>query len=55
MITPPLACVASGENARPEVGAIRAQSKEPRNPERGVKIGFLDTDKVNRVGREKVK
>ena len=37
------------ENARPGVGAIRTQSKEFRNPERGrrVKIGFLDADKVD--------
>ena len=44
------------ENARPGVGAIRAQSREPRNPERGriVKIGLLDTDKVDRMGRKKV-
>ena len=28
------------ENSRPGVGAIRTQS---RNPERGVKVGFLDT------------
>ena len=46
-----------GENARPGVGAIRAQSREPRNPERGrgVKIGFLNADKVDRMGRKKVK
>ena len=25
----------TGENARPEVGAIRTQSRESRNPERG--------------------
>ena len=56
MTTPPLACVSSGENARPGVGAIRAQSKESRNSERGrrVKIGFLDADKVDRMGRKKV-
>ena len=34
MMTPPLACVASGEIARPGVGAISAQSRESRNPER---------------------
>ena len=46
-----------GENARPGVGAIRAQSREPRNPERerGVKIGIQDADKVDRMGRKKVK
>ena len=44
------------ENARPGVGAIRTQSRESRNSKRGrgVKIGFLDADKVDRVGREKV-
>ena len=45
------------ESAIPRVGAIRTQSRESRNPERGlrVEIGFLDTDKVDRMGREKVK
>ena len=45
------------ENARPGVGTIRMQSREYRNPERGrgVKIGFLDADKVDRMGRKKVK
>ena len=45
------------ENAGPGVGAIRAQSRESRNPERGrgVEIGFLDADKVDRMGRKKVK
>ena len=40
-----------------KMGAIRLQSRESRNPERGrgVKIGFLDTDKVNTMGRKKVK
>ena len=39
------------------MGAIRTQSGESRDPERRtlVKIGFLDTDKVNRIGRKKVK
>ena len=43
------------ENARPGVGAIRTQSRESRNPERGraVKIGFLDTDKVNIIDKNK--
>ena len=33
------------------------QSRESRNPERGrgVKIGFLNADKVDRMGQEKVK
>ena len=45
------------ENARPGVGAVRTQSRESRNLERGrrVKIGFQDTDKVDRMGRKKVK
>ena len=43
------------KNARPGVGAIRTQSREPKNLERGVKIGFLNTDQVNRMGRKKVK
>ena len=44
------------ENARQGVGGIRAQSRESRNPEsgRGVKIGFLNADKVDRMGRKKV-
>ena len=45
------------KNAKPEVGAIRTQSRESRNPERGrrVKIGLLDADKVNGMGGKKVK
>ena len=45
------------ENARPGVGAIKTQSRESRNPERGrrVKIEFQDADKVDRMGLEKVK
>ena len=45
------------ENARPGVGTIRTQSRESRYLQRGrgVKIGFLDTDKVDRMGRKKVK
>ena len=37
------------------VGVIRMQSRESRNLERGrrVKIGFLDTDMVNRMGQKK--
>ena len=46
-----------GENARPAVGAIKTQSRESRNPERGrrVKIEFLNADKVDRMKRKKVK
>ena len=35
---------------------IRTQSRESKNPERGrgVKIGFLNADKVDRMGRKKV-
>ena len=45
------------ENARPGVGVIRMQSRESRNQERGrgVKIGFLDADKVDRMRRKKAK
>ena len=45
------------ENATSGVGAIRTQSRESRNPERGrlVEIGFLNADKVNVMGRKKVK
>ena len=57
MTMPSLACSIGGENARPGVGAIRAQSKEPRNLKRGrgVKIGFLNADEVDRMGQKKVK
>ena len=47
------------ENARPGVGAIRTQSRKSRNPERergrGVKIGFLNADEIDRMGQKKVK
>ena len=45
------------ESARLGVGVIRTQSRESRDPERGrwVKIGFLDTDKVNGMEQIKVK
>ena len=45
------------ENARPGLGAIKTQSRESGDPERGrlVKIGFLDTDKVNGMKQKKVK
>ena len=57
MTMPPVACVASGENARLGVGAIRVQRRESRNSERGrgLKIGFLDADKIDRMEQEKVK
>ena len=57
MMTPPLAYVASRKSARPGVGAIRKQSRESRVPEKGrwIMTRFLDTDKVNRMGRKKVK
>ena len=44
------------ENARLGAVAIRMQSRELRNLERGrsVKIGFLDPDKINRMGQKKV-
>ena len=36
---------------------VRSECRESRNPERGrgVKIGFLDADKVDWIGRKKVK
>ena len=38
------------------MGTIRTQSRESRNPEKGsgVKIGFLNADEVERMGRKKV-
>ena len=56
MTTPPLVCMISGENARPGVGAIRMQSRESRNPERGrlVKIGFLDACEQDRTRESEV-
>ena len=55
MTTPPLACVASGERM-PDREWVRSE-RRAENPERerGVKIGFLDADKVDWIGREKVK
>ena len=46
-----------GENPRPGAGVIKAQSREPRNSKRGrgVKIGFLNADKVDRMGQKKTK
>ena len=45
------------KNARSGEGAIKTQSRESRNPGRGrrIEIGFPDIDKVNRMGRKKVK
>ena len=44
------------ENARLGVRAIRLQSKASRDPKRTrlIKVKFLDTNKVNRMGRDKV-
>ena len=43
-------------NARPEVHAIRLQSRVFTDQERGrrVKVGFLDSDKIHRMKRDKV-
>ena len=45
------------ENARPGVDAIRSQSRESRYPESGrrITIRLLDTDKVDEMGRKKLK
>ena len=45
-----------GKNAISGVSAVRSQSRESRNPERGrrVKVGLLDTDKIHRMKRGKV-
>ena len=57
MMTPPLAWVASGERM-PDWQRVKSEHRA-KNPgirrERRVKIGFLDTDKVNRMGQEKMK
>ena len=55
MVTPALACVTSRERM-PDREWVRSE-RRAENPEkeRCVKIGFLDTDKVNRMGRKKVK
>ena len=55
MTTPPLACVVS-EERMPDREWVRSE-RRAENPERGrgVKIGFLNVDKVNRMGRKKVK
>ena len=62
MMMPPLACdqvisiIASVENTRPGVSAIRLQSRESRDPKRGryIKVRFLDTNKVNGKRQNKV-
>ena len=45
------------KNARLGEGAIKTQSRESRNSERGrrVEIRFLDVNEVNRMGQKKVK
>ena len=44
------------ESARPGVGAIRLQGRDPRNPERGkrIKVGLLNTNKINRMRQNEV-
>ena len=44
------------KNARPRVNAIRSQSSVSKvtNSGRRVEIGFLDTDKIYRMERDKV-
>ena len=58
MTTPPLACVASGEREC-QTGSGCDQNAEQRIQESGKrkknKIGFLVADKVDWMGREKVK
>ena len=57
MTTPPLACVVS-EERMPDREWVRSE-RRAENPGirrgRGVKIGFLDADKVDRMGQKKVK
>ena len=55
MTTPLLACVAS-EERMPDRELVRSK-RRAENPERGrgVKIGFLNANKVDRMGRKKVK
>ena len=58
MTTPSLVCVVSEEKMPDrEWVVIRSQRRESRNPqrERGVKIGYLNADKVDRMGQKKVK
>ena len=49
-------CDISRKNTRSKVDATGSQSRESRNPERGryIKVGFLDTNKVNGIRRNKV-
>ena len=44
------------KNARPGVSAIRSQSRVSRDPKRGkrVEVGFLITDKIHRLNRDKL-
>ena len=54
MTTPPLACVVS-EERMPDREWVRSErGAENAERGRGVKIGFLNADKVNRMGRKKV-
>ena len=54
MTTPPPVCVAS-EERMPDRQWVRSESRA-ENPERGrgAKIGFLNADKVDRMGQKKV-
>ena len=56
MMTPLLACVASGERM-PDREWVRSERKaeNPGIRKEELKIGFLDTDKVDRMGRKKVR
>ena len=55
MTTPPLACVVL-EERMPDREWVQSE-RRAENPERGrgVKIGFLDADKIDRMGQKKVK
>ena len=54
MTSPPLQCVVS-EERMPDREWVQSEHRA-ENPERGreVKIGFLNADKVDRMGRKKV-
>ena len=56
MMTPPLACVVS-EERMPDREWVRSERKaeNPGIRKEELKIGFLDTDKVDRMGRKKMK